>query len=238
MFYLFGLAAIALVALLLAVNTPGIVARPPATVAPTLPPVVASADICPPGLTPYSYARSPVNKDLSGPTNDYKESEHSFGPSALPVRYEHMTPAQFLAAVRSIYVERNCRDKRLFQVGYMALDVHHLARGPHHPDVNPNSALDDRRWQQELEIYFGAIRWDLSRVDTVTLPTGSWSLMMVQQPDGDFAVKAVEALPGISHVLVLAVTQPDGTVAYDRRRLECGFQPTYKDHGEVPVVFG
>lgn len=205
-------------------------------VRPSAPPVPVSAPLCP-SVAPHFYADNPVDRQRAGPGSAYKALLNDFGPSAVPTGYGRLRIRSTLGAVRDEYLQRLCADKKLFRVGFMSLDVNHLVLSPLHPAMNPNAALNDERWHQGVETYFSAIRWDLSRIEQQTIPAGSWTLLMVPRPGNEPLVRAVMRLEAsASHVLVLAITQPDGSLVYQPLRLECGFQPIYSTLKEVPAV--
>jgi len=204
-------------------------------------------------LPPHYYAQQRFSKAQAGPGSPYKESKNAAGPSALPPDWvlpkgmstRNPTPQllkELLPHIKREYLFRLCGDvsrggdKKLFQAGYPALDMAHLARSSQHFSMDPNRPIGRLWWETELEVYLGAIRWDLSHIVYEKPSRPVWTITMVQPPGKgkEPVVKVIRHQQPASYYLMLAVTQPDGVVAYERRRLECGFQTTYYDFEDVP----
>lgn len=140
-------------------------------------------------------------------------------------------------AVEREYLSRLCGDRetggdsKLLQVGYMTLDVNHLAKSANHPDMNPNSP--NVGGQQHLATYLGALRWDLSCLVSENMP-GAWVTTMTSRPGAEPLVKAVQVDVPTSVFLMLAVVQPDGTLYFAHLRLESGFALVYEHTADVP----
>lgn len=191
----------------------------------------------------YAYANNRFDKAKAGAGSSYKESENAQGPSALPENMVLLSAAERLQVVRSEFINRHCGgkklggDKKLFQVGFVGSDNKNLTASPSHRHMNPNATISRPEWVQGLEGYLATIRWDMSRLVYEKLGKDTWTLAMEPRPGKEPWVKLVKHEQPKSWYLMLAVTQPDGTIAYERRRLECGFQQTYIAYRDVPTAF-
>ena len=191
----------------------------------------------------HSYADHSVDKQKAGPGNfTDKESNHAFGPSAVPLDREGLTPERRFEEVKHEFIRRHCGDEttggdqKLFQVGFLGSDVNHLTVAPTHPHMNPNATITRSDWEVGLEAYLATIRWEDSYLVYEKLGPNTWTLTMVPRPGEVPLVKAIKHEQPKSWYLMLAVAQPDGTVYMERRRLECGFQTTYDSPEDVPAA--
>ncbi len=183
----------------------------------------------------FSLPVIPEDESLVVPGAAYKENKGSFGSSAVPTNYDSLTPQEALDVVHKTFVDWHCGvdglyggDPKLYQVGL-------LAQNPFY-NVNTTVADDRVAWAIGLDEYLASINWEKSYVTVAQMPEGMWTLTMSAPGGPEPFVSAIAHTQPRSHYLVLAFDQPDGSTIWDWRRLECGFQPTYRIKGDVPAA--
>ncbi len=192
---------------------------------------------CPPGLAPHNYADNPVDAKLAGPGSVYKAKPNDFGPYPLAVNIDRLRRGSPMVEVKAAFIHDHCVFKKLLQVSYMGLDVDFLAMSPTDPRMNPNTSISDAVWRERTETYLDAIDWDKSYLKKEVLPAGVWSDMMLPRRGREPVVKVAQhQLPAPSHILVLAVRQPDGSLRYEEKRIDCLWQTIYRKWEAIPPV--
>lgn len=219
---------------------------PVVVVAPTPTPTPSPKTLCLQRLAPFSHFALPVNPEEWGPGKDVKHSQYDFGPSAVPLNIDQLTPAEAKAAVRQIYIRAICGDLiqnrgpnfKIYQTGRLSTDSSY---DPNEPVAGSDEADPDKRWERQardVEAYLDSIDWDASYLEQRTMPQGMVTLTMRTPGGPEPTIYAVETQQPRSWYLRLAFRQTDGTVVYapDWKRLECFFQSTYEKKGDVPPV--
>jgi hypothetical protein len=249
-----AMASVLLVAIFgaLALITPlsvGVTAVRPLPLATTVPPQVvlppssvAHVQTCLSPKPRHDYAGHKFDKRRAGPGTTYKESKNAQGPSAVPIGMAALTPKERVEAVKTTYIQRLCGgkkfggDKKLFQLGLLASDTRFLTAAPTHRFMNPNSTISRAEWIQGLDAYLATIRWDKTYVAHEKLRGEIWTTLMVTRPGKEPLVKAVRHDQPKSWYVYMAMTQPDGSLVYQRKRLACNFQDTYNNERDVPAI--
>lgn len=214
--------------------TPSQVVLPPSS--------LAQAQTCLSPKPRHDYAGHKFDKDRAGPGTTYKESKNAQGPSAVPIGVADLTPNERVQAVKTLYVQRLCGgkkfggDKKLFQLGFLSSDTRFLTAAPTHRFMNPNSTISRAEWIQGLDAYLATIRWDKTYVTYEKLTGETWTTLMVARPGKEPLVRAVRHDQPKSWYVYMAMTQPDGSLAYQRKRLACNFQDTYNNERDVPAI--